>query len=105
VVAAVRGKQYHISLLLTTITETGGMELSIKTRKTTRMYFTKTYNNLLQILSEQEPSEETVKVKFSAVEIPAKHLSAQECNWYDANYEAKEDEDFELEYAAIEEYK
>jgi len=40
--------------------------------------FTKTYNNLKQILSEQEPSEETVRVKFSTIESLAKELSALE---------------------------
>jgi hypothetical protein len=44
-----------------TIIEIGSMRLFIKKRKTTRMSFTKTYNNLMQMLSEQEPSKGTVK--------------------------------------------
>jgi hypothetical protein len=44
-----------------TIIEIGGMELFIKKRKTKRMPFTKIYSNLMQMLSEQEPSEGNVK--------------------------------------------
>jgi len=44
-----------------TVIEIGGMELFIKKRKTTRMPFTETYSNLMQMLSEQEPSEATVR--------------------------------------------
>ena len=68
----------QIILLSTTITDFGGMELYIKTTKKTRMCFFKTYNHLMKILSEQEPSEETAKVKFSKIESLAKELSALE---------------------------
>ena len=54
------------------------MELSTKVRKTTRMCFTKTYNHVMQTLSEQEPPEETVKVKFSTIGSLSKELSALE---------------------------
>lgn len=61
----------------------------------------------MQILSEQEPSEKTVKVKCNTLERLAKDLSAVEYEWYDliSREDAKEDEDLELEYAPIEEYK
>jgi ribonuclease HII len=49
-----------------------------KDEKDEKNVFTKTYNKLMQILSEQEPSEGTVKVKFSTIECLAKELSALE---------------------------
>jgi hypothetical protein len=44
-----------------TVIEIGNMELFIKKRKTTRMPFTKTYSNLMHMLSEQGPSEGAVR--------------------------------------------
>ena len=51
--------------------------------------------------------KELWEVKFTTLERLAKDLSALECEWYDliSWEDAKEDEDFELEYAVREEYK
>jgi len=74
--AAVRGKPNHITINDNNWDWRHG--IIYKDEKDEKNVFTKTYNNLKQILSEQEPSEETVRVKFSTIESLAKELSALE---------------------------